>query len=404
VSDTRNDLVPRQPLAWVAGSDAPEKRVLNIGFMPLSDAASVVVAATQGFAQPYGLTLNLRRQTSWAGVADKLSSGELDAAHALYGMVYAIELGLGGAPATDMAVLMGLNQNGQSINLSQALKEAGITRPAALGQRAARGEKLTFAHTFPTGSHALWLYYWLASQGIHPLHDVNSVVVPPPQMLAHLQAARIDGFCAGEPWSAHAVALGQGCTVATSQSIWPDHPEKVLACTRAFVEQYPNTARALLMAVLEASRFIEASPENRRSTAHLMSGRDYLDVPLASIEPRFMGLYDDGLGNQWQDDHPLSFHNHGAANVPYLSDGMWFMTQFRRWGLLRDDPDYLAVARRVQRLDLYSEAAGAVDIAVPASPLRHSQLLDGTVWDGTDPAAYARGFALHARHDRAPEA
>lgn len=404
MSDTRNDLAPPQPLAWVAGSDAPEKRVLNIGFMPLSDAASVVVAATQGFAQPYGLTLNLRRQTSWAGVADKLSSGELDAAHALYGMVYAIELGLGGAPATDMAVLMGLNQNGQSINLSQALKEAGITRPAALGQRAARGEKLTFAHTFPTGSHALWLYYWLASQGIHPLHDVNSVVVPPPQMLAHLQAARIDGFCAGEPWSAHAVALGQGCTVATSQSIWPDHPEKVLACTRAFVEQYPNTARALLMAVLEASRFIEASPENRRSTAHLMSGRDYLDVPLASIEPRFMGLYDDGLGNQWQDDHPLSFHNHGAANVPYLSDGMWFMTQFRRWGLLRDDPDYLAVARRVQRLDLYREAAGAVDIAVPASPLRRSQLLDGTLWDGTDPAAYARGFALHARHDRAPEA
>ncbi|MBK5010559.1 ABC transporter substrate-binding protein [Pseudomonas sp. S60] len=401
MSDTSNDLIPRQPLAWVAGSDAPEKRVLNVGFMPLSDAASVVVAATQGFAQPYGLTLELHRQTSWAGVADKLASGELDAAHALYGMVYALELGLGGAPATDMAVLMGLNHNGQSINLSQALVDTGITRPAALGQRAAEAAgKLTFAHTFPTGSHALWLYYWLASQGIHPLHDVNSVVVPPPQMLAHLQAARIDGFCAGEPWSAHAVALGQGCTVATSQSIWPDHPEKVLACTRAFVEQCPNTARALLMAVLDASRFIEASAQNRRSTAQLMSGREYLDLPLRSIEPRFMGLYDDGLGHQWQDQHPLRFHNHGAVNVPYLSDGMWFMTQFRRWGLLRDDPDYRAVAGRVQRLDLYRAAAGALGIAVPASPLRRSQLLDGSVWDGSDPAAYARSFALHARHDR----
>ncbi|PVZ16393.1 MULTISPECIES: CmpA/NrtA family ABC transporter substrate-binding protein [unclassified Pseudomonas] len=400
MSDNSNDLTVPHALAWVAGSDGPEKHALNIGFMPLSDAASVVVAATQGFAQPYGLTLNLHRQASWAGVNDKLASGELDAAHALYGMVYALELGISGAPATDMAVLMGLNQNGQSINLSQPLKDAGTTTPAALRKRAGQvGEKLNFAHTFPTGSHAMWLYYWLASQGIHPLQDVNSVVVPPPQMLAHLQAARIDGFCAGEPWCANAVLLGQGCTVATSQAIWPDHPEKVLACTRAFAEQYPNTARALVMAVLEASRFIEASQENRRSTAQLMSSGEYLDVPLASIEPRFMGFYDDGLGKQWQDPHPLSFHNHGIANFPYLSDGMWFMTQFRRWGLLRDDPDYLAVARRVQQLDLYSEAAGALGVATPSSPMRCSQLLDGSVWDGHDPVAYARSFALHARHD-----
>lgn len=401
MSDNSNPLTVPHALAWVAGSDGPEKNALNIGFMPLSDAASVVVAATQGFAQPYGLTLNLHRQASWAGVNDKLASGELDAAHALYGMVYAIELGISGAPATDMAVLMGLNQNGQSINLSQPLKNAGMACPGALKQRTEQvGEKLNFAHTFPTGSHAMWLYYWLASQGIHPLQDVNSVVVPPPQMFAHLQAERIDGFCAGEPWCANAVLLGQGCTVATSQSIWPDHPEKVLACTRAFVEQYPNAARALVMSVLEASRFIEASAENRRSTAQLMSSSDYLDVPLASIEPRFMGHYDDGLGNQWQDAHPLSFHNHGAANFPYLSDGMWFMTQFRRWGLLRDDPAYLAVACQVQQLDLYREAANALRIAVPESPLRRSQLLDGSVWDGRDPAAYARSFALHARHDQ----
>ena len=103
-------------LAWVGGSDAPEKNALNIGYMPLTDCASMVVAATQGFGQPYGLTLNLRRQTSWAGINDKLLSGELDAAHSLYGMIYAIQLGISGAAATDMAILMGLNQNGQSIN------------------------------------------------------------------------------------------------------------------------------------------------------------------------------------------------------------------------------------------------------------------------------------------------
>ncbi|MHC3821813.1 CmpA/NrtA family ABC transporter substrate-binding protein [Pseudomonas sp. G3-19] len=391
------------PLAWVNGSDAPEKRVINLGFMALSDCASVVVAATQGFAQPYGLTINLKRQASWATLRDKLVSGELDVAHSLYGLIYAVHLGIGGVAPSDMAVLMGLNQNGQSLNLSHGLQQLGVTSPEALDRQAHQTRaKLTFAQTFPTGTHAMWLYYWLASQGIHPLQDVDSVVVPPPQMVAHLQAGRIDGFCVGEPWAASAVQQDLGFTLATSQSIWPDHPEKVLGCTRAFVEQYPNTARALVMAILEASRFIEQNPENRRSTAQLLSAPEYLDAPLPCIEPRFLGDYADGLGNRWQDPHALRFHGNGEVNLPYLSDGMWFMTQFRRWGLLREDPDYLAVARQVQQLDIYREAATAVGVAAWGKEMRSSQLLDGKVWDGSDPAGYARSFKLHALSDAAP--
>ncbi|MCO6057263.1 ABC transporter substrate-binding protein [Pseudomonas sp. MOB-449] len=384
-------------LAWVAGSDAPEKHRINLGFMALSDAASLIVAATQGFAQPYGLTLELKRQTSWAGLRDRLSSGELDAAHALYGQVYGTHLGLGSAP-TDMAILMGLCQNGQAINLSEALREAGVTRAEDLAAHLQqRGGKLTFAQTFPTGTHAMWLNYWLAAHGIHPLEDVNTVVVPPAQMVQHLKTGRIDGFCAGGPWGALAVDEKQGFTLATSQMIWPDHPEKVLACTRAFVEQYPNTARALTMTVLEASRFIDASDENKRSTARLISGSDYLDAPLSAIEPRFLGDYEDGLGYAWRDAHPLRFFAGGEVTAPWLSDGIWFMTQFRRWGLLRDDPDYLGVARRVHQLALYREAAEALGIDVPEQPMRSSRLLDGHIWDGSDPAGYARSFAIHAR-------
>lgn len=389
-------------LAWVNGSDAPEKSSLDLGFMALSDCASLVVAATQGFAQPYGLTLNLKRQSSWANLRDKLVSGELDAAHSLYGLIYAVHLGIGGVAPTDMAVLMGLNQNGQSINLSRGLQQQGVVTPEALDRHVHQSRtKLTFAQTFPTGTHAMWLYYWLASQGIHPLQDVDSVVVPPPQMLAHLQAGRIDGFCVGEPWSASAVAQDQGFTLATSQAIWPNHPEKVLGCTHAFVEQYPNTARVLVMAILEASRFIEQSIENRRSTAQLLSGREYLDAPLDCIEPRLLGAYDDGLGNHWQDPHALRFFAGGQVNLPYLSDGMWFMTQFRRWGLLRDDPDYLGVARQVQQLALYREAATALGLNAGDQDLRSSQLIDGKVWDGSDPSGYARSFHLHALADHA---
>ena len=388
------------PLAWVNGSDAPEKSSLDLGFMALTDCASLVVAATQGFAQPYGLTLNLKRQSSWANLRDKLVSGELDAAHGLYGLIYAVHLGIGGVVPTDMAVLMGLNQNGQSLNLSHGLQQQGVVTPEALERHVHQSRtKLTFAQTFPTGTHAMWLYYWLASQGIHPLQDVNSVVVPPPQMVAHLQAGRIDGFCVGEPWSASAVQQHQGFTLATTQAIWPNHPEKVLGCTQAFVDAYPNTARILVMAILEASRFIEQSTENRRSTAQLLSARDYLDAPLDCIEPRLMGYYDDGLGNQWQDPHALRFFAGGEVNVPYLSDGMWFMTQFRRWGLLREDPDYLGVACQVQQLALYRQAADALGLSVGDAPMRSSQLIDGKIWDGSDPAGYARSFRLNALAD-----
>jgi len=337
------------------------------------------------------------RQSSWANLRDKLVSGELDAAHSLYGLIYAVHLGIGGVAPTDMAVLMGLNQNGQSINLSHGLQQQGVITPEALDRHVHQSRtKLTFAQTFPTGTHAMWLYYWLASQGIHPLQDVDSVVVPPPQMVAHLQAGRIDGFCVGEPWCASAVKQNQGFTLATSQAIWPDHPEKVLGCTRTFVDQYPNTARVLVMAILEASRFIEESTENRRSTAQLLSGREYLDAPLDCIEPRLLGAYDDGLGNQWQDPHALRFFAGGEVNLPYLSDGMWFMTQFRRWGLLREDPDYLGVARQVQQLALYRQAAGALGIPVKAQDMRSSQLIDGKIWDGSNPTEYARSFRLHA--------
>jgi nitrate/nitrite transport system substrate-binding protein len=388
-------------LAWVSGSDAPERSIVNLGFMPLTDCASLIVAATQGFAQPYGLTLQVHRQPSWSALRDNLRNGELDAAHSLYSMIYGLQLGLGSPAATDMAVLMGLAQNGQSINLSAALAEEGITTAEALALRSQKpGQSaLMLAHTLPTGTHALWLYYWLAAKGIHPLNDVNTAVVPPPLMVEHLRAGRIDGYCVGEPWGASAIEQGLGFTLATTQSIWPDHPEKVLACTREFAEQNPNTARALICALLDASRFIEESLENRRSTAHLISGASYVNAPVTAIEPRMLGQYSNGLGQTWQDEHPLSFFRQGEVNMPYLSDGMWFMTQFRRWGLLRHDPDYLAIAQQVQQLDLYREAAERVGVALPEHTLRSATLLDGRVWDGQNPAAYARSFALHALAD-----
>ena len=387
---------------WVDGSDAPEKGSLNIGFMALSDSASLIVAATQEFAQPYGLRLKLQRQPSWSALSEGLHNGRLDAAQGLYGLVYAMQLGLAGLPRMPMAVVMGLAQNGQSINLSSRLQLAGVNDSEALVRHVRQaGARLTLAHTFPGGTHAMWLYYWLASLGIHPLSDVDTLVVPPAQMVAHLHAGRIDGFCAGEPWGAQAVALRQGFTLCTSQQLWPDHPEKVLACTREFVENCPNAARALVMAVLEASRFLDTSEENRRAASCLLSADAYLAAPLSAIQPRFLGAYEDGNGHAWRDPHALRFCADGAVNMPYLSDGMWFLTQFRRWGLLREEPDYHGLTSTVQQIALYTEAASQLGFTVPA-PMRSSTLFDGSSWDGRDPVAYARSFALHALSDARP--
>jgi nitrate/nitrite transport system substrate-binding protein len=371
--------------AWIAGSDAPEQTELRVGFLPLTDCASVIVAAERGFDRKHGIEIVPVRAPSWAAIRDQLLRGELDAAHTLYGLVYGVELGIGGVRA-DMAVLMTLNQNGQGITFSNQLREHGVTDGATLKRCIERGEReLVFAQTFPTGTHALWLYYWLSAQGIHPFADVQSVTVPPAQMVASLRTGRIDGCCVGEPWNAGAVHEGVGFTVATSQQIWPDHPEKVLAATRSFAEQRPNAARALIMALLEASRFVD-DPANRPAIAYLLARPEYIDTDAAVIEPRFLGRYDDGRGNVWQDPHAICFHGDGEVNFPYLSDGMWFMRQHRRWGLLATDPDYLAVAQRVNRIELYREAAARVGVALPAGAMRSSRLIDGTVWDGTGPA------------------
>lgn len=379
--------------AWAAGSDAPEKTDLTIGFIPLTDCASVVMAGELGLYKNYGLNVTVSKEASWAAVRDKLVNGELDAAHVLYGMMYGVTLGVGG-PQKDMAVLMSLNNNGQAITLANPLKDKGVTDGASLKKLIdTEKREYTFAQTFPTGTHAMWLYYWLAAHGINPFADVKTIVVPPPQMVANMRVGNMDGFCVGEPWNARAIADKIGFTAITTQEIWKDHPEKVLGTTLEFVQKYPNTARALLMAVLEASMYIDATA-NRASVAKVISSKSYVNAPEEVIEGRFLGRYDNGIGKTWQDPDYMKFYNDGAVNFPYLSDGMWFLTQHRRWGLLQTDPDYLAVAKKVNQIDLYKQAATQLKVPVPGDVMRTSKLFDGTPWSGKDPKGYAASFKI----------
>ena len=383
-------------VVYAAGSDAPEKTEVKIGFIPLTDCASVVMAAELGLDKKYGVKIIPTKEASWAGVRDKLVNGELDFAHVLYGLVYGVHLGTAG-PKKDMAVLMNINNNGQAISLSKALADKGAVDGPSLAKLMARDKReYTFAGTFPTGTHAMWMHYWLAASGINPITDAKLITVPPPQMVANMRVGNMDGFCVGEPWNHRAIMDGIGITANTTQDIWKDHPEKVLGTTADFVKKHPNTTRAVMMAVLEASQWIDAGLQNKLKMAEVVAQKSYINTSVDAINQRILGRYQNGLGKTWDDPNHMKFYNDGAVNFPYLSDGMWFLTQHKRWGLLKDHPDYLAVAKQVNHIDLYKQVASALNVPIPKDVLRTSKLMDGVVWDGKDPKKYADGFKIRA--------
>lgn len=381
--------------AWAAGSDAPELKEVKIGFIPLTDCASVVIAAVKGFDRKYGIRITPSKEASWAAVRDKLVNGELHAAHVLYGLIYGVQLGIGG-PKKDMAVLASINNNGQAISLSNQLKAKGAVDGASLAKLIqAEPREYTFAQTFPTGTHAMWLYYWLAAYGVNPFTQTKVITVPPPQMIANMRVDNMDGYCVGEPWNARAIRDNIGFTAVTTQEIWTDHPEKVLGTSLEFVQKYPNTARAMIMAILDASKYID-DMKNRSEVAKIISAKSYVNTDFDSIEDRMLGQYDNGNGKKWKDANYMKFYNDGKVGYPYLSDGMWFLTQHKRWGLLKEHPDYLAVAKQVNQIKLYKEAATQTKTPLPKSDMRTSKLIDGVVWDGKNPAKYADGFKIKA--------
>lgn len=339
-------------------------RVLDVGFMPLLDAAPLVAAVRLGMDRQQGLQLRLHRQASWAAVRDRLLSGELDAAHAMSAMVLGVQTGIGG-PRAELAILSGLNRNGQAIVLSTALAGA-LEQATAAGQSLAAvlralPRRQVFAQTFPTGTHALWLYRWLAMQGVEPMREIDAISLPPATMPQALADGLIDGYCAGEPWGAQAEALGIGLRVARTGQLWPGHPEKVLACRRDFAELEPEAVVALTAAVLDACRWLDADPANRVQAATWLAEPGCIGLPAERLAACLLA------GDGEVPGQGLQFHAEGMANLPLLADGRWFLEQFRRWGWLPPasaaaDDAWLA---EVYRRESWLQAAQLLGIALP---------------------------------------
>jgi nitrate/nitrite transport system substrate-binding protein len=390
------------PSGWAGtayADDSPETKTVRFGMIALTDCAPIVMAHELGYFKKFGIDSVISKEASWAVIRDKMNVGENQATHMLIGMPLASTMGLAGSPIKPMVIPWLLNRNGQAITLNNKLKAAGVktakdVKPLADRARLA-GEPLTFAMTFPPGTHAMWMRYWLASGGMHPDRDVTLITIPPPQMVANMKVDKMDGFCVGEPWNNRAIADGIGYTVTTTQKMWPDHPEKVCAFTEEFAARNPKTVKAILKALHLSSQYLDKL-DNRRSAAEVISRPTYINCPPEIISQRLMGDYDYGDGRKEKDPFYMIFSDRGC-NYPQPAFATWWLTQFRRWGMTKGAPDYAGVAKRVMRPDLYLEAMKEMGQTAKAAPAQKFSFFDGTMFDPAgDPEKYARSFPIHS--------
>jgi len=388
------------PAGWVGSvyaDDSPEVPAMRFGMIALTDCAPIVMAHELGYFKKFGIDSTISKEASWAVIRDKLSLGENHATHMLIGMPLASTMGLAGSPVKPMVIPWILNRNGQAITLNNKLKQAGVRKPSQIKPLAdtakAKGEPLTFAMTFPPGTHAMWIRYWLASGGVHPDKDVSLITIPPAQMVANMKVDKMDGFCVGEPWNNRAIEDGIGFTVITTQQMWKDHPEKVCAFTEEFATKNPKAVKAVLKALHLASVHLD-NLDNRAKAAEVISRPTYINCPPAIILERLMGKYEYGDGRVEQDPYYMVYSNRNT-NYPHQIYGKWWLTQLRRWGMTKGAPDYTGIPKRVLRSDIYLEAMKELGVKVNVAEEQKITLFDG-VFDAKDPEKYAKSFSINS--------
>jgi nitrate/nitrite transport system substrate-binding protein len=386
------------PHGGVYASDAPEMGAVRFGMIALTDCSPIVIAHEKGFFKKHGIEAVVSKGANWAAIRDSLSTGDNQATHMLLGMPIASTMGLLGAPRKPMVIPWILNRNGQSITLKAELKGKVGADPKALqplaAEAKAKGAPMTFAMTFPPGTHAMWIRYWLGAGGVNPDKDVALITIPPPQMVANMKVGKMDGYCVGEPWNARAVADGIGFTALNTQDIWKDHPEKVCAFTAEFADKNPRTVKAVLKALHEASVWLDKL-ENRPEQADIVSRPTYINCPKEIILGRLQGHYEFGDGRRTEDPNYMIFSSRNC-NYPQPKYATWWLTQFRRWGMVTGTPDYAGVARQVMRPDLYEEAMKELGYKHGGADGKPEKLFDGAVFDPAQPEAYARSFGVHS--------
>ncbi len=397
------------PAGAFAQTAGPETRKVTLGFIALTDAAPLIIAREKKLFDRYGITdANIVKQASWGTTRDNIvlgsAAGGIDGAHILTPFPYQLSLGTVTPEnkPVPMFILARLNYDCQGISVAKEFIDTGArldARPLkeAFAKKRAAGRDVKCAMTFPGGTHDLWIRYWLAAAGIDPDKDVSTIVVPPPQMVANMKVGNMDAFCVGEPWNEQLVNQGIGYTACTTGELWKNHPEKSLGLRADWVEKHPNAAMGLLMAVLEAQQWCDRL-ENKEEMSTILGKRQWFNVPPADIINRIKGDVNYGDGRKMQGTDLLMKFWREHASYPFRSHDLWFLTENQRWGRLPADIDTKAIIARVNREDLWREAAkmlGVAEAEIPSGTSRGPEtFFDGKVFNPEDPAAYLASLAI----------
>lgn len=424
-------------------SAEPEKDELKFGFIKLTDMAPLAIALEKGFFEDEGLYVELEAQANWKVLLDRVITGELDGAHMLAGQPLGATIGYGTQAHIITAFSMDLNGNGITVSntIWEAMKKhiphangkpvhpikADYLKPV-VEQYKADGKPFNMGMVFPVSTHNYELRYWLAAGGIHPgfyaphksdtsgqlQADVLLSVTPPPQMPATLEAGTIYGYCVGEPWNQQAVFKGIGVPVITDYEIWKNNPEKVFGVSQSWADKYPQTHIAVVKAMIRAAQWLDANDNaNRPEAVQILSKPYYVGADAEVIANSMTGTFEYEKGDKREVPDFNTFFRHHAT-YPYYSDAIWYLTQMRRWGQIAEHkPDswYMDIAKKVYRPDIYQLAAKALidEGKMQASDFPASDesgfkapqtgFIDGVVYDGTQPNAYLKKFAIGLKAD-----
>jgi nitrate/nitrite transport system substrate-binding protein len=389
---------------------ALETKSAKLGFIALTDAAPLFVADEKGLFKKHGMTeVEVVKQSSWGATRDNIvlgsKAGGIDGAHILTPMPYLISTGAVTANNVPVPIniLARLNLGGQCISVASEYKElkVGLNNKdfgmALLGKRRQTGRPVNAAMTFPGGTHDLWLRYWMAAGGVDPIRDINTIVVPPPQMVANMKVGSMDTFCVCEPWNLQLIHQKIGYTALTTSELWMNHPEKAFALRADYVQANPNATRALLKAIMEAQMYCE-EPKNRPEVAEICSRRRWINAPLEDILDRMKGDFDYGTGRVVSNSPFQMRYWKDSASYPFQSHDLWFLTENIRWGYLPANLDTKSLIAKVNREDIWRAAAkelGVPDKEIPKSTSRGvEKFYDGKVFDPANPKKYLDSLAI----------
>ncbi len=385
----------KDPIHVAIAQNGLEKVNLELGFVPLTDCAPLVVAQELGLFKKYGLEqVNLAREPGWKMLYEGIRSGRLDAAAVVSGIPLASTLGVGGSPVP-LTTALTLSRGGNGITLSRKFLEQGIQTLEDfrhyIRQTPDRVHTLGMVH--PASMHNFLLRHWLASGGIHPDRDVTLTLIPPPQMVSNLKAGNIDGYCVGEPWNSRAVREGAGFIITTTPDILPSHLEKVLTVRQDWAQKYPLTHIALVKALMEACQYCD-QPRHRPQIAEWLSQPQYVGTPVEDLRPGLMGTLHRGIQDESEWVAGFNQFASGRNTCPEKLENLWILTQMARWGLCAFPRNWISVLDQVLDADTYAAAAQSLGLPDRAHDRGSLYFKDGSVFDGEDPIAYLDAISI----------